>query len=175
MKTALPSLAFDSRRPPDLPIKVDWQYWRRIMSAQGVAKISPQEAIIYLMVMTSASDGAITDTELRTIGRVVRSFTLFSDSDEANLVETSEACGALMASDDGMHLVLESAAAALPMHLTETAYAAVIDVVTADERLDLTEIRLLELIRNALTVSDAGASAIERAARARHMTLDPIV
>ena len=140
--------------------------------AGSLANLTPQEAVIYLMVMTSASDGSITDVELRTIGRVVRSFPLFTESDEAALVETAEACGELMSSEGGLHKVIESAAAALPAHLNETAYAAVIDVVTADESLDVTEIRILELIRDALNVPDAGAEAIEHAARARHMTLD---
>lgn len=139
--------------------------------AESVASLSPQEAIIYLMVMTSASDGKITDRELRTIGRVVRSFPLFSDADEQKLVATSEACGRMMASDGGLHKVLEAAAAALPKHLAETAYAAAVDVVTADENLDATEIRVLELIRDILKIPDEGAQAIEHAARARHMTV----
>ncbi|MEO0398382.1 MAG: tellurite resistance TerB family protein [Pseudomonadota bacterium] len=144
------------------------------MPAEGVAALSPQEAIIYLMVMASASDGGITDTELRTIGRVVRSFPLFSDADEQELVQTAEACGALMSSEDGLHKVLASAATVLPDYLAETAYAAVVDVVTADERLDMTEIRVLELVRNALKVPDSGATAIEHAARARHMTIEGV-
>ncbi|MEO1241094.1 MAG: tellurite resistance TerB family protein [Pseudomonadota bacterium] len=142
--------------------------------AKGIENLTPQEAVIYLMVMTSASDGRIEDAELRTIGRVVRSFPLFSESDENGLVSTSENCGKLMSSDGGLHKVLEAAAAALPTHLVETAYAAVVDVVTADENLDMTEIRVLELIRNALRVPDDGAQAIEHAARARHMTVDGV-
>lgn len=143
--------------------------------AEGVVSLTAQEAIIYLMVMTSASDGVINDEELRTIGRVVRSFPMFSDADERALVATAEACGKLMSSDGGLHKVLEAAAAALPKHMGETAYAAVVDVVTADESLDITEIRVLELIRNALKIPDDGAAAIEHAARARHMTLDAVV
>jgi tellurite resistance protein len=142
--------------------------------ARSVAALTPQEAVIYLMVLTSASDGSIKDEELRTIGRVVRSFPMFAEADEQGLVETAEACGALMSSDGGLHKVLEAAAAALPAHLGETAYAAVVDVVTADENLDMTEIRVLELIRNALKVPDDGAQAIEHAARARHMTVDGV-
>ncbi|WP_411817125.1 tellurite resistance TerB family protein [Hyphococcus sp. DH-69] len=138
--------------------------------ATGPAALTPQEAVIYLMVMASASDGVIKDEELRTIGRVVRSFPLFSDADESGLVKTAEACGGLMSSEGGLHKVLEAAAAALPEHLAETAYAAVVEVITADENLDMTEIRVLELIRNALKVSDEGAQAIDHAARARHMT-----
>ncbi|MEM8772001.1 MAG: tellurite resistance TerB family protein [Pseudomonadota bacterium] len=142
--------------------------------AEGAPALTPQEAVIYLMVMTSASDGAINDAELRTIGRVVRSFPLFSEADETGLVKMAEACGALMSSDGGLHKVLAAAASALPKHLGETAYAAVVDVVTADENIDVTEIRVLELIREALSIEDAGAEAIEHSARARHMTVDGV-
>ncbi|WP_031551453.1 tellurite resistance TerB family protein [Parvularcula oceani] len=140
--------------------------------AESVVSLSPQDAVIYLMVMTSASDGMITEKELRTIGRVVRSYPLFSPADEQNLVETSEKAGALMASEGGLHKVIEAVAAALPSHLGETAYAAAVDVVTADEALNMEEIRILELVRDALDVSDDGAAAIEHAARARHMTVE---
>jgi tellurite resistance protein len=139
--------------------------------ASSVANLTPQEAIIFLMVTASASDGRVPANELRTIGRVVRSFSLFSPDDERRLVATAEACGRLMSSEDGLHKVLAAAKAALPTHLAETAYAAAVDVITADETLDMTEIRILELIRATLGVSDDGAAAIERSARARHMTL----
>ena len=140
--------------------------------ATTAPQLTPQEAIIYLMVMTSAVDGSMNPEELRTIGRVVRSFPLFNSDDENALVKTSEQAGALMGSDGGFHKVIDAAAHALPEHLTETAYAAVVDVVTADESLNPEEIRTLELIRNALKISDDGAAAIEHAARARHMTLE---
>lgn len=140
--------------------------------ATSVPQLTPQEAIIFLMVTASASDGTINHSELRTIGRVVRSFPLFSDADENNLVSISERAGELMSSEGGLQKVMDGAAQALPAHLAETAYAAVVDVVTADESLNLEEIRMLELIRDALGVSDEGAAAIEHAARARHMTLE---
>ena len=135
-------------------------------------QLTPQEAIIYLMVMTAASDGDMRDEEIRTIGRVVRTFPIFTEADEQGLVSTAGACGKLMASEDGLHKVFDAAKAALPAHLRETAYAAMVDVVTADEALDMTELRVLEMARGTLMISDEGASAIERAAQARHMTLD---
>lgn len=134
--------------------------------------LTPQEAIIYLMVMTSASDGNMRDEEVRAIGRVVRTFPIFTAADEQGLVSTAGAAGRLMASEDGLHKVFDAAKAALPTHLRETAYAAMVDVVTADEALDMTELRVLEMARGVLMISDEGASAIERAAQARHMTLD---
>ena len=140
--------------------------------AESVAALSPQDAVITLMVMASASDGHMTQDEVRTIGRVVRSYPLFSDMDEQGLVQTAERAGELMASDGGLHKVISAAEAALPEHLAETAYCAVVDVVTADEALEMEEIRVLELVRNALGITDEGAAAIEHAARARHMTLE---
>lgn len=134
--------------------------------------LNPSEAIIYLMVMTSASDGNMQDDEIRTIGRVVRSFPLFSEHDEQGLVSTAAAGGRLMSSQDGLHKVFDAAKAALPAHLRETAYAAMVDVVTADGSLDMTELHVLEMARTKLEISDQGASAIEHAARVRHMTLD---
>lgn len=142
--------------------------------AGSVPSLSPQQALIYLMVMTSASDGVISQRELRAIGRVVRSFPLFDEGDEANLVQTAEECGQLMSSEGGLHKVLEAAKGALPAHLGETAYAAVVDIVTADEEMDLAEIRVLDLVRQTLNISDEGAAAIEHAARARHMTIEPV-
>lgn len=144
------------------------------MSADHAPRLTPQEAIIYLMVTASASDGRMSEEELRSIGRVVRSFSIFEDADEETLVDTAEACGQLMSSDGGLHKVLASASAAIPTHLAETAYAAVVDVVTADGGLAMTEIRVLELIRTTLKISDDGAASIEHAARARHMTLDAV-
>ena len=140
--------------------------------ATSTPQLTPQEAIIYLMVLASAVDGSINASELRTIGRVVRSFPLFEPAHEDNLVQHAEDAGALMGSDGGLHKVMDAAAAALPEHLTETAYAAVVDVVTADEALNLEEIRVLELVRTRLSIPDDGAAAIEPAARARHMTLE---
>lgn len=142
--------------------------------AEAAPSLTAQEAVIYLMVMASASDGRMSERELRSIGRVVRSFPLFSTVDEENLVDMAEACGALMSSEGGLQKLLTAASSSLPDHLGETAYAAVIEVITADENLDMTEIRVLELIRNTLKVSDDGAAAIEHAARARHMTLDAV-
>lgn len=140
--------------------------------ATTTPKLTPQEAIIYLMVLASAVDGSINVSEMRAIGRVVRSFPLFSAEHEDGLVKLAEQAGAVMSSDGGLHKVMDAAHDCIPEHLTETAYAAVVDIVTADESLNLEEIRVLELVREKLEISDDGAAAIEHAARARHMTLE---
>ncbi|MEM8988086.1 MAG: tellurite resistance TerB family protein, partial [Pseudomonadota bacterium] len=89
--------------------------------AEAVVRLTPEEAIIYIMVLASASDGRMSPKELRMIGRVVRTLSMFDGFDEEELVSVSERCGALMASEGGLHKVLEAAKAALPSHLNETA------------------------------------------------------
>jgi tellurite resistance protein len=55
--------------------------------------------------------------------------------------------------------------------LWETAYAIACDVAAADGMLAQTELRFLEELRYALNIDRLHAAAIERGARARHMTL----
>jgi hypothetical protein len=59
----------------------------------------------------------------------------------------------------------------LPERLNETAYALACDVAAADGTLAETELRLLEEIRYELNIDRLHAAAIERGARARHLTL----
>ena len=58
-----------------------------------------------------------------------------------------------------------------PEHLYETAYALSCDVAAADGRIAGQEARMLEEIRDELELDRLHAAAIERGARARHMTL----
>ena len=55
--------------------------------------------------------------------------------------------------------------------LWETAYAIACDVAAADGSLRQQELRFLEELRHALNIDRLHAAAIERGARARHMTL----
>ena len=59
----------------------------------------------------------------------------------------------------------------LPERLWETAYALSCDVAAADGKLGQDELRLLEELRDELVIDRLHAAAIERGARARHLTL----
>jgi hypothetical protein len=67
--------------------------------------------------------------------------------------------------------MLELIASALPKKLYETAYALAVEVAAADLKVPDEEIRLLELLRDALNLDKLVTAAIERSARARHQTL----
>ena len=54
--------------------------------------LTPHEALIHLMVITSASDRDMTDVELARIGDVVRSWPVFVDFNQDRLVAVAQAC-----------------------------------------------------------------------------------
>jgi tellurite resistance protein len=134
-------------------------------------KITPQEALIYVMITMSAADRQISDRELDRIAQVVKQMPVFMGFDENNLAKTAERCGDLLSQDDGLEELLNQIATALPKKLHETAYALAVEVAAADLRVPDEEIRLLELLRDELHLDKLVTAAIERAARARHQTL----
>lgn len=134
-------------------------------------QISPQAALIYVMVIVSAADSNMTDEELMTIGEIVKTLPIFRDFDRETLVATGAECAELLADEDGLERVLERVKAALPGHLNETAYALACDVAAADGKAGQEELRLLEMIRHHLNVDRLPAAAIERGARARYATV----
>lgn len=133
--------------------------------------VDPQSALIYTMVMVSASDSHMTDSELQTIGDIVKQLPVFSGFDSSKLTSTARDCAKSLAEDDGLDKTLELIAGSLPKHLHETAYALSCDVAAADGEASQEELRLLQLLRHRLKVGRLESAAIERGARARHAKL----
>jgi tellurite resistance protein len=134
-------------------------------------RLSPHAALIYIMVIISAADRSMSDRELETIGRMVRTLPVFSGFDINKLVPTAQACAALLSGESGLEGVLTRVRDALPDKLKETAYALAVEVAASDGRAGQEELRLLELIRDRLPVEAAAVAAIERSARARYRPL----
>ena len=134
-------------------------------------KITPHEALIYIMITTAAADRQISDRELERIADIVRHLPVFMGFDVNNLAKTAERCGDLLSNEEGLDDMLELVAGALPRKLHETAYALAVEVAAADLKVPDEEIRLLELLRDALNLDKLVTAAIERGARARHQTL----
>jgi hypothetical protein len=86
-------------------------------------------------------------------------------------VPVAEECSAILAAEGGLDAVLGLIAEAIPEKLKETAYAVAVEVAAADERVGQEELRILEMLRDTLGIERLHAGAIERSARARHMTL----
>ncbi|OHV77655.1 tellurite resistance TerB family protein [Mesorhizobium sp. ORS 3428] len=133
--------------------------------------LTPHEALIYLMVITSASDRDMTDVELGRIGDVVRSWPVFIDFNQDRLVAVAQECQKALHEKDGLEGVLARVAAALPERLRDTAYAAAFEVAAIDLEMRLEEVRVLQLIRLKLDLDTLTVAAIARAAKARLRTL----
>ncbi|ESW83344.1 Tellurite resistance protein TerB [Mesorhizobium sp. LSJC285A00] len=132
---------------------------------------STHEAVIYLMVITSASDRDMTDIELARIGDVVRSWPVFEDFKQDRLIAIAQDCQKMLHEKDGLEGVLERVAETLPERLRDTAYAAAFEVAAVDLEMRMEELRVLQLIRRELDVDTLTAAAIARGAKARLRTL----
>ncbi len=133
--------------------------------------INHHSALVYTMVLASAADREMTDSELLRMGQMVTRLPVFADYDADTLPATTAECAALLDGDDGLDSVLGIIRDALPEKLRETAYAIACDVVAVDLNASQEELRLLEMLRHRLDVDRLAAAAIERGTRARHMTL----
>ncbi len=134
-------------------------------------KITPHEALIYIMITMSAADRQISDRELDRIAQIVRQLPVFMGYDVDKLAKTAERCGEMLSDEEGLEELLETVSGALPKKLHETAYALAVEVAAADLKVPDEEIRLLELLRDALHLDTLVTAAIERSARARHQTI----
>jgi uncharacterized membrane protein YebE (DUF533 family) len=128
-------------------------------------------ALIHTMVLASASDGGVTDAELRTVGDIASHLPIFADFDKTQLPKVLSACSDLLQKENGLDLALKDIKAALPPRLRETAYALACDIVASDGEASQEELRFLELLRDRLPIERLIAAGIERGARARFMTI----
>ena len=133
---------------------------------------TPHEALIYLMVITSASDRDMTNVELARIGQVVRSWPVFEDFDPERLIPIAQTCQEMLHDRGGLDGVLARVTEALPERLRDTAYAAAFEVAAVDLEMRLEEVRVLQLVRRSLDLDTLTGAAIARAAKARLRTLN---
>jgi tellurite resistance protein len=133
--------------------------------------ISTEAALIYTMVIVSAADSVMTDSELSAIGEIVRRLPVFDEYDANLLPDTAQSCAEVLNTENGMETVLELIKQSIPHALRETAYALAIEVAAADGSASQEELRLLELIRHRLEIDRLIAAGVERGARARFARL----
>lgn len=133
--------------------------------------LSPQDSLVVLMVAVSAADGSLPTSELVAIERIVNHTPVFANYDIDRIRAVSQTVLTLFEEEDGLDALFGLIRDALPERLFETAYALACDVAAADGQIREAELRLLEEVRYELDIDRLHAAAIERGARARHMTL----
>ena len=133
--------------------------------------LNPQDALVAVMVATSASDQNMTDDELVSITAIIDILPVFENYDRDRIGTVSNMVADLFEEEDGLDALIGLIESALPDHLRETAYALACDVAAADKRVNMSELRFLEMLRHDLRIGRLAAAAIERGARARHQLL----
>ena len=131
---------------------------------------STQDILVYVMVATSAADGQMSDSELKSIGIHVQALPVFEGYSDDAFMGAVRACTQVLDTDDGLDTII-GLVAGLPARLQETAYALAVDIAASDLSVAPEEVRLLQLMRDELDFDRLTSAAIERGAKARHQTV----
>ena len=133
--------------------------------------MTAQDALLAMMIAVSASDENVRTSELVAIQRIVSHLPVFAGYDPDRFEHIARVVFDLFEEEDGLDAFFGLVMEALPERLFETAYALACDVAAADGALYEQELQFLQEIRDELAIDRLHAAAIERGARARHMTI----
>ncbi len=136
---------------------------------ETLPSMSPQDALVSVMIAVSASDEQMRTAELVAIQRMVNHMPVFAGYDSDRIRRTAQTVFDLFEEEDGLAALFGLIREGLPERLHETAYALACDVATADGTLREVELRMLEEVREELQIDRLHAAAIEWGARVRHL------
>lgn len=129
--------------------------------------LTPQEALVYIMVISAAADRTLSDGEIERIDGLVARLPVFKGFDRVKLPAIAKAALDMTQRADDLGDVLEVIFADFPERLHDTAYALAVELVAADLSVRQEELRWLEMLGDYLELDKLVIAAIERAARAR--------
>lgn len=130
--------------------------------------LSTQDALVYLMVVAASSDAAMSEKELTRIDTLVGRLPVFAGYDRTRLAAVANDCIDALNGEPGLDGVMDTAVDSLPERLQDTAYAVCVEVTAVDLNLEQEELRMLEMLRDRLSLTRLTTAAIEAAARALH-------
>ncbi len=133
--------------------------------------LSPQDALIAVMLAVSFADETVGTSELVQISNLVENLPVFAEYNMERLQVLGPMMVDLLEREDGLDQLFDLVRRYLPERLHETAYALACDVAAADGRISDPEARMLEETREELGLDRLHAAAIERGARARYQTI----
>ena len=129
--------------------------------------LTPQEALIYVMVVSAAADRTLSDGEIERIDALAARLPVFAGFDRTQLPAIAKDALDITQDADDLADVLDLVFADFPERLYDTAYALAVEVVAVDLDVRQEELRWLELLSDYLELDKLVIAAIERAARAR--------
>ena len=131
--------------------------------------LSPEAALVCVMVVAIGSDRAIAQEDLESIGDLVDHLPIFGGLDRRRVSELAARCSEQLTRPGGIEQTYGQIRHALPGRLREAAYALSCDVIALCRPQQ--DQQALERIRAQLEVDPATARTIERAARWRRKDL----
>ena len=133
-----------------------------------MSTISPESALVYIMVTVSASDEQMRDSEVARITGIVEYLPAFRHYNRDKLELDTQTCFAILQSEEeGLDAVLGLVEEATPESHYDLVYALACEVAASDGSLSQEELRLLEMIRHYLNIDRLTAAAIERGTASR--------
>lgn len=132
-----------------------------------MSTITSETALIYTMVIISASDGVMTDSELERMTGLVGYLPVFHGYPIENLRRDTDSCTEMLQSEEGLDAVLGLIEEAVPVTHIDLVYAVACEVAASDGILSQEELVLLEMLRHTLNIDRLTAAAIERGVAAR--------
>ena len=140
-------------------------------ATSSARKVTPHEALIYVMIMSSAVDRIMSDVEMESIGHIVKRVPAFDGFDNKRLLRIAQDCSDVLAGDSGFDTALGLIERSLSEALHETAYAFAVEVMAVDKTVNLEEVRLLDILAERFALSDLVIAAVKHSAEARFRTL----
>ncbi|NVJ99555.1 MAG: tellurite resistance TerB family protein [Alphaproteobacteria bacterium] len=135
-----------------------------------MSTISPETALVYIMVTVSASDDEMTDSELNRMTGVIGYLPAFRNYNIERLRTDTNTCIELLQSEEGLDAVLGLIDEAVPDSHIDLVYGLACEIAASDGSLSQEELRLLEMFRHYFDIDRLTAAAIERGVAARQKT-----
>lgn len=130
--------------------------------------ISPQTALVYIMVASATADHSLAKIESKVIADTVKILPVFKGFTFEHFKEDIDNCISLLEEKEGIVALLGLIAEALPDRLKPTAYTLACEVVIADRKILKSEIAWLDLLRQKLNIEILTAAAIEMTVHSRY-------
>lgn len=130
--------------------------------------MTPQDGLVYAMVLVSAADRNMTDLELERLRGLVDRLPIFKRYGQNKLADAAEACAKLLSGKNGLDRTLAAIKKGVPKRLATTAYALACDIAAAEGKVKIEEMQLLDLLADTLDINRLEQEAIHFAAGARY-------
>lgn len=130
--------------------------------------MTPQDGLVYTMVLVSAADRDMSDAQLARLRGLVDRLPVFKKYDQRKLAAAAADCAKMLGGKSGLERVLAAIRKAVPARLVATAYALACDVAAADGAVKIEEMTLLDMLADTLEINRLEQEAIHFAAGARY-------